>query len=96
MSYLWYLAQSEKDGYDTYDSCVVCAPSKEEAVKYTPEGYNWDEDEKYWRYPWGTNDKVDTRYMSWASYLDNIECTYLGVADGKLPLGIVIASFNAG
>ena len=36
---IYLLTQNENTGYDTYDSCVVCAESPEDAVTITP-GYN--------------------------------------------------------
>lgn len=35
---LYYLWQDENNDYDTYDSCVVCAESEEEAKKIHPDG----------------------------------------------------------
>lgn len=40
---LYLLSQNTNNGYDTYDSMVVIAPSKEEAVKLSIYEYgNWD------------------------------------------------------
>ena len=33
---LYLLSQDINDGHDTYDSCVVCAKSKEDAVTILP------------------------------------------------------------
>ena len=35
---LYLLTQNENSDYDTFDSIVVCAPSKEAAVKIHPRG----------------------------------------------------------
>ena len=34
---LYYLSQSTNNGYDTYDSCVVCAVSAKAAKKINPD-----------------------------------------------------------
>jgi hypothetical protein len=40
---LYLISQTEKRGYDTYDSAVVAANSEEEAVNIHPANYNhWD------------------------------------------------------
>lgn len=36
---LWLLVQGERNGYDTYDSCVVCAHTENEARNITPSTY---------------------------------------------------------
>jgi len=40
MSKLWLLTQDIETGYDTYDSCVVCADTADEARMVTPD--SWD------------------------------------------------------
>jgi hypothetical protein len=35
---LYLLSQTENRGYDTFDSCVVCAPNEEQAKTIHPRG----------------------------------------------------------
>ena len=41
MNSLYLLTQSDNGGYDTYDSCVVVALTRAEALQINPEG-SWD------------------------------------------------------
>jgi len=79
---LFLISQQEKDGYDTYDSAVVCAPDESAARNMSPdsgEPFNWNDP-----------------YSIWCSSPDKVEVTYLGEAvDGSIQ-GVVCASFNAG
>lgn len=80
--HLWLLEQDHVSGYDTYDSCVVVAPSEETARAMLPSGYAYDPE--------------DPDYMgsSWCAP-EHIKVTYLGPASADAP-GVVCASFNAG
>ena len=40
---LYLIWQDENMGYDTYDSCIVCAENIDEACKIHPNG-NWEDD----------------------------------------------------
>ncbi len=37
---LWLLIQNDVRGYDTFDSCVVCATTEDEARKISPDSYD--------------------------------------------------------
>jgi len=86
---LFLLSQTEYRGYDTYDSCVVCAESVEDAViihpsaiygiDFTPSCPNWDR-----------------TYPDWATHPDHVQAEYLGEAAPGVRRGIICASFNAG
>ena len=39
---LYLLSQNVKVGYDTYESCIVCADDEDDAANITP-GSNWGE-----------------------------------------------------
>jgi len=47
MKYLYLLSQSQTRGYDTYDSCVVCAESEEAAKQINPDG-EWNKSYRAW------------------------------------------------
>jgi hypothetical protein len=82
MKYLYLLTQDENNGYDTFDSVVVCAESAVQAMEMTPDT----------SHPWG-RDGFDS---SWANHKEKVNYTYLGVACPSLKPGIILASFNAG
>ena len=89
---LYLLTQTVNCGYDTYDSCVVCAESAEEAKTYHPNSQDrWINNK--WIYPdtlspeWGNG--------SWAIF-ECVTATLIGSAVAGTKPGVVIASFNAG
>ena len=82
---LYLLSQSENNGYDTYDSCVVCAENEDEAKSITP---NFSEKGKAF--------EPSDPYGVWAYSLEGVKCKYIGEASDDLSKGVVIASFNAG
>ena len=45
---LYALTQSENGGYDTYDACIVCANSEDDAKQITPDGDDWNEKCSSW------------------------------------------------
>ena len=92
---IYKLSQTINNDYNTYDSCVVIAENKKEAVKVHPNGYqNWDtrgqksEDNCVYE-----NFDVD----DWAEIKD-IKVEFIGIADKSLDteIKVVCASFNAG
>jgi hypothetical protein len=94
MKYLYLLTQDFNRGYDTFDSCVVCADSEEAAKKIHPYGYIYveselcEEDDYTSRCGWGDND--------WAFRPEQVTVVRIGVADEPTAIGVVCASFNAG
>ena len=78
---LYLLSQSDNSGYDTYDSCVVCAKSKKDAITITPDESVFKENEMF---------------ATWANKLVNIKCEHIGKASKKQKRGVILASFNAG
>jgi len=87
--YLYLISQSANNDYDTYDSAVVVAESKEDAKKIHPSPYGSKKGE--W---WMSEDSYD--FHDWVT-LDKIEVKYIGVANQDLEVGtVVVSSFNAG
>jgi hypothetical protein len=78
---LFLLAQDSNNDYDTYDSCIVAAETKEDAITISPDEYNAI---------------GGGRYTSWAFNYDSISCEEIGVANDNVKRGVVLASFNAG
>ena len=91
---LYLLTQYENDNYDTYDSCVVAAYNKEEAVKIHPYKEYY---ENYIYCP-----ELDDEYelwnsRTWVSSPDKVTCELIGIATkGIAPNSVICSSFNAG
>lgn len=81
---LYRLSQQVNNNYDTYDSCVVCAPSKKTAKTIAPDGKHMD----WHRRKFGIG--------TWASDVSDVKCEYIGKAFKDIEEGVVVASFNAG
>ena len=81
---LYLVTQDENYGYDTYDSMVVCATSRAEAVKLHPYG-----DEGY-------DDERASMYKAWCTSPEDANADLIGIAAHGIKKGVVIASFNAG
>lgn len=78
---LYLLTQERNTGYDTYDSCVVCAESEEDAKTIAPDGNAF---------------KEDTKYGEWATKITDISCKEIGEANDNQSRGVICASYNAG
>ncbi len=81
---LYLISQNKNNGYDTYDSAVVCAETKEKARMIHPYRKNkWD----------GTE---ETHIGEWCS-AKHVKAKLIGKAHPEIEMGSVIcASFNAG
>ena len=77
---LYLISQTENNGWDTYDSAVVAAPSEEIAKTMHPNGSFVFED----------------NYPNWAKSPESVSCQLIGVAVDGTPQGVFCASFNAG
>ncbi len=78
--HLYLLTQHERDGYDTYDACVVAAETAEAAQKILPSHY----------YDW------EDPSPAWASTPKKVKVKHIGVAADGVGVGVVLASFNGG
>ena len=91
---LYLLTQDTVRGYDTYDSCVVCAESEEEAQKIVPCSY--------YQYIDGVlcdtiiGRPIDKYDLGWPSHQSEVKVKLIGIADPSVEKGVVIASYNAG
>ena len=101
---IYKLSQTINDNYDTFDSCVVIAENKKEAVKAHPNGYqNWDtrgqkSESRYYGYEnFDIYGYENFDINDWAEIKD-IKVELIGVADESLDteIKVVCASFNAG
>lgn len=101
---IYKITQSINNGYDTYDSAIVCAESTKEAKRIHP-SYTWtkggfyDEDKKeFWTEYAGSDEKYlfEGAYGSWTNNLEAISVEEIGEANPSLQKGVILASFNAG
>lgn len=83
---LYLLTQNDNNGYDTYDSCIVCAKDEKEAKTISPEGGIFVE----------TSGKRGSWRTSWALRSSSITCEEIGTANGDQKKGVILSSFNAG
>jgi len=98
---LYLLSQSINDGYDTFDSCVVCAEDEQEARTIHPSKYVTHHRDGKWygTYTQGGEYEIQNHgNLEWVSFpeINKIEVTYLGEAADGWKKGVVCASFNAG
>jgi hypothetical protein len=78
---LYRISQDERNGYDTYDACVVAAESDDDARRIYPTNYS---------------DWSDAEYSSWASCPENVTVELIGLAAEGTEPGVICSSFNAG
>lgn len=90
---LYLLTQSDRNDYDTYDSCVVVACSPEEAKNISPRGDNYANRNSNEHNQWNN----DSRFNSWTNNPNNVKAEEIGTAiEGTENNTVIIASFNAG
>jgi len=77
---LYLISQDSNDGYDTYDSLIVCAKDEEEARNIHPGIFGeWRDNVSYW-----------------CKTSNLVKVKYIGIAANEIDYGVVLASFNAG
>ena len=92
---IFLLTQRENTGYDTYDSCVVCAENDERAKRISPSSfYEWMEEHNQWGFKYKSRTEPE-RHDSWANDLSNIKVKTLGESSENRER-LILASFNAG
>ena len=94
---LYLLSQDDNTGYDTYDSAVVAASSKNEAVLIHPDGECcWDVERGGWHW---IDDSILNNSGPWAGDWappGRVGVVLLGDATEGIAKGVICASFNAG
>lgn len=91
---LYLLTQNQVTGYNTYDSCVVCAVDETAAKLMHPdEEYQYDENQG-WVYL--GSEEWKTEWTSWAKAPRFVHVHLLGTARPEQEPGVICASFNAG
>jgi len=81
---LYLLSQGVNTGYDSYESCVVCARNEKEAktISPSPSINQW---------PSGHNS-----YGTWTDDVSKITAVEIGTAKRGMKKGVICSSFNAG
>ena len=77
---LYKISQEDNNDYDTYDSAIVCSESEDYERNIHPDG---------------TINFDIGEYSTW-THKENVKVEYIGIADDSIPIGVVLASFNAG
>lgn len=90
---LWLISQSVNTGYDSYDSAVVRASTEEEARKIRPGSCYRSEKESPFM---DEDDWKSGCFGSWATRPNQVVVEFLGTSRPDAPVGVVLASFNAG
>jgi len=104
---LYLISQTINNGYDTYDSAVVCAESEDEARKIHPSNFVTHHRDGKW---YGTHAlcvdeaengkeyETENGYCSWIPFdaIHKLDVELLGKADSSVEAGLIMASFNAG
>ena len=100
---LFLISQGENDGYDTYDSAVVCAKDEEAAKRITPSEDYYKYNEELKTFHWWCNIGTDKEQYdpddlcgTWATKLESVSVEYIGKAKEGSEAGIICSSFNAG
>jgi hypothetical protein len=81
---LYKIWQDKLNGYDTYDSAVVCAESEKDAITINVSGEELLEESD-----------INFQFLSWAPP-QFVSAKYLGEATKGIKRDVIVASFNAG
>ena len=101
---LYLLTQDAVTGYNTYDSCVVCAESEEEAQTMIPDTFRLEFNDtpryKYihgilWDVEYG-EEPANEYVAGWPSHQSEVKVKLIGIAEPSVEKDVVIASYNAG
>lgn len=100
---LYKISQNINNGYDTYDSAVVCAENEDEARLIHPSEYvtHYKDGKWYGTHSVSPYDEYETEngpYSTWVQFdsIDKIKVEYIGEAEDGIKKGVIVASFNAG
>jgi hypothetical protein len=80
---LFKISQDLNNAYDTFDSVIVAANTAEEARRIHPGMLSWEEE-------------ASMVHGSWVRLPEQVKVEEIGEAKDGTPIGVVLASFNAG
>jgi hypothetical protein len=81
---LYRISQNENNDWDTYDSAIVAAENEDDARRTWPGEYG------------GWESAIPARLSGWCSAPELVNVELVGTAAPGVPVGVVLASFNAG
>lgn len=97
---IYKISQDINNGYDSYDSAIVCAENEDDARTIHPSEYVTHNKNGLWygTYTNGGEYETENGRNSWVKFneLDKIKVEYIGVACENIKRGIILSSFNAG
>ena len=99
---IYLVSQKVNNGYDTYDSMVVCAEDVQQAKRIHPSpawsdgGYYDEEIKEFWTKNVNGVPYFFEGFGSWTNDLNAINVEYIGEASKEIKKGVICASFNAG
>ena len=82
---IYLVSQEENDSYNTHDSFVCYAETKEKAKQLDPDGNVYFKDSQCWG-----------EYGDWCSHPDKAKVKLIGSSPRKKKNTIICSSFNAG
>lgn len=104
---IYKLTQDVQHGYDTFDSCIVCAENENEARIINPDSSIYYKNNswmtKYSEHHYHENlrgkeyetEKVCPCWV-FSKDVDKIKIEFIGKADDSIKKGCILSSFNAG
>lgn len=81
---LYIISQHINNDYDTYDSAIVCAENEGDARRMDPGGKNGEPALFGFRLS-----------QEWVDNLADVHVRLIGIAAEDVPIGVVLASYNA-
>lgn len=101
---IYKISQNINNGWDTYDSAIVCAESEEDARKIHPSKYVTHERDGIWYGTFSGGKDIGKEYehencgSTWVrnTNLDKIKVEFIGKANENIKRGLILGSFNAG
>lgn len=95
---IYMISQTVNNGYDTYDSAIVCASSTKKAMNIHPNGRAICRDGIWYKIPRSTYEPNNLQAYNddtWCE-LYNVQVKFIGKAAKNLKEGVILSSFNAG
>lgn len=95
---IYLLEQDLNNDYDTYDSVVVIAENKEDAIKMHPSEFVTHIKDGSWMGTYTKGGEYKQDHCGWVAFdrINEIKVTHIGKATDKQKKGVLLGSFNAG
>lgn len=95
---IYLLEQDLNNDYDTYDSMVVIAENKEEAINIHPSEFVTHKKDGSWMGTYTAGGEYKQDACGWVEFnrINEIKVMHIGTATDQQEKGVLLASFNAG